>query len=260
MRVFLVYYMQVLRTAIRHSWGITETVVAILGIIIPLLGKLIKFSDDSYQTIMIDLAWQVPLCVFLTLFIVRVILAPYQLQRKSVANYAKNMAAIIEKQEQDKRELVEVSRNVSANLSSELDKKDKELAKLRAEIVTLRSGPTIKATCSEVERWIVTGEQLVNEIEKYPVKQTAGSFSAFVPLTDFPPELFTEYTRWVQEAEAFVKERAPEFVQRFANHRGLPPNKKIDSRKAPQFAQSRDEVANRVARFRELLEIINRGA
>jgi hypothetical protein len=71
------YYRRWLSVAVTHSWGKTETVSTLAGIAVPAVAKM--SGDDGAMS---DLAWQVPLCVFLTLFVVRFLLAPWWIHKE----------------------------------------------------------------------------------------------------------------------------------------------------------------------------------
>jgi hypothetical protein len=77
------YYRRWLVVAIRHSWGVTDTVSTVLSLVIPPLAKLVTDGES-----MADLAWQIPLSLFGTLFIVRVVLAPWWIHQEQERDYA----------------------------------------------------------------------------------------------------------------------------------------------------------------------------
>jgi hypothetical protein len=81
------YYWRWLVTAFRPSWGPTETVATILGFLVPPIAKLVPEAPD-----ILDLSWQMPLCVFGLLFVTRVILAPWLIHNEQETENNKTVA------------------------------------------------------------------------------------------------------------------------------------------------------------------------
>ena len=85
----LPYYWRCLTVALHPSWSVTETVSTLLGLIVPIAAK--GAADLDRETVL-DLAWQVPLSVFLTLVFVRLIHSPWKIHQETVADIDKRLA------------------------------------------------------------------------------------------------------------------------------------------------------------------------
>ena len=97
------FYSQWIWIAIRHPFGVADYIAGFLGI----LSAYIIPRYPQWQTTMFELAWQIPLGIFSALFVFRVVLSPYWMNREAqhkIINLERELAqATKEKEElQDK--------------------------------------------------------------------------------------------------------------------------------------------------------------
>lgn len=79
------YYWLVLCKAFRPSWAIADTIGTLLGLLIP---AIVKFVPEERRETMTELVWEVPLSALLTLFIVRVVMAPWLIHKEQESKLA----------------------------------------------------------------------------------------------------------------------------------------------------------------------------
>lgn len=73
------YYWLVLCKAFRPSWAMADTVGSVLGLLVPFAAK---FIPEGKREAVAELIWQVPLCVLLTLFLVRIVMSPWLIHKE----------------------------------------------------------------------------------------------------------------------------------------------------------------------------------
>ena len=94
------YYKHWLGVSFRHSIDISDGVAFLIGIVVPIIRQVIP----DWDSIMSELAWQLPLGVFSTVILFRLILAPYWIHK-------------------DKEKQMEVITQEKAKLEQQLDDK-----------------------------------------------------------------------------------------------------------------------------------------
>ncbi len=72
------FYMRWFRVAADHAWSASDFIASALGIIIPIIAH----YQPKWESKMTPLIWEIPLCVFGTLCISRLIAAPYWIYKE----------------------------------------------------------------------------------------------------------------------------------------------------------------------------------
>jgi hypothetical protein len=106
-RKMLRYYWLVLHKAFHPSWAIADTLGTLLGLLVP---PLVKLVPEGRRETMTDLVWEVPLSALLTLFVVRVVMAPWLMHKEQEAKLADTEKQLIDKA----NELAEHGRKLEA--------------------------------------------------------------------------------------------------------------------------------------------------
>lgn len=92
------FYKAWLALAFWHSWGSQDFVAGVLGLLFPLIAKAIP----AWESAMSALAWQIPLAVLGTIFLTRLLLAPYWLYQERDRQAAHSEAKLLELKSQAK--------------------------------------------------------------------------------------------------------------------------------------------------------------
>ncbi len=72
------YFSQWIYIAFRHSIGIGDGVAFLIGLAIPIIRQLIP----GWETVILELGWQIPLGVFSSVIVIRLLLAPYWMYKR----------------------------------------------------------------------------------------------------------------------------------------------------------------------------------
>jgi hypothetical protein len=143
------------------------------------------------------------------------------------------------------------------DIQNELMRERSKVGELRTELAKQRLGLSHKVTRIEIERWIESGNRIISKIEEKARPPIAPNASPFVA---FPPELSAQCSQWTNELDAFVKNKAPEFLSKLVSYQGLPPRERSSIRQNAQFADWTAKITTRIDRLHELLEIIQKPA
>lgn len=86
------YYRRWAFVAVSHAWGMIETWAGVLGLVVPPLAKFFPENPEMF-----DLIWQIPLCAFGAIVLVRVFLAPWWMHQEQDKKIEALTAAVAEK-------------------------------------------------------------------------------------------------------------------------------------------------------------------
>jgi hypothetical protein len=79
------YYWLVLCKAFHPSWAIAGIIGTLLGLFVPAIAK---FVPEDWRERMAESVWEVPLSALLTLFIVRIVMAPWLIHKEQESKLA----------------------------------------------------------------------------------------------------------------------------------------------------------------------------
>lgn len=161
------YYRRLLSVAFWHAWGVYEFACGAVGLLLPLVQKLNPSWDQSS---MAELVWQMTACGLGTLFLVRLILAPWWMHKEQEVKLVDAQKQLTDKA----NDLAEYDRRTEAERLAH----QAELHRART------SDPKKNAMRHGVERFIRQFEEMKERAaqgallaaELYPLESRANSY------------------------------------------------------------------------------------
>jgi hypothetical protein len=116
---FIKYYWGLIRFAVEGAWGFSQLFAAILA----LAGGYVAYRHPEWGATVNNLLWIVPCVIFVVLFVIRLILAPYEKDKQRQQEISK----LIGNNKNIKQQIRNFLESIAPNILQKIDAKEKEI-------------------------------------------------------------------------------------------------------------------------------------